>query len=301
MSKLEALAAVRSFGAGDFEGSIDTFIDLDTNPAKVVALYPERVSGKFAKPREEWEELFGGRARLLAKQTEDPAVAENGRSASPKPSSGSGGQQDEDAASVRSATSLGVRAGPLRPKGSKRSLRKPVDGESNVAVVESSLIGMPDFRVSVDHLVRFLTDRRQNVNKALSSVATPLAKLRAETRPTSVEELFAIPSVPMAQLSELELALVAQVVDTALFRCYLAMRPSMLGPLCRLDNWCQVDEVEALLMEAKVRISPCWRRRLMLAAEVSRAARSVPWQGLARPGAQPVEDVRHSFERLTSS
>lgn len=43
------------------------------------------------------------------------------------------------------------------------------------------------------------------------------------------------------------------MVDTALFRAYLATKPVMVGPLCRIENWCEVEEVEELLLEAKVR------------------------------------------------
>lgn len=43
--------------------SIKTFIDLDINPAKVVALYPESIAGRLAVPRTKWIELFGGKSR----------------------------------------------------------------------------------------------------------------------------------------------------------------------------------------------------------------------------------------------
>lgn len=45
-----------------YDDAIDRFISLDINPAKVVALYPSRISGKLARPSEAWEELFGGRS-----------------------------------------------------------------------------------------------------------------------------------------------------------------------------------------------------------------------------------------------
>ncbi|CAH7672732.1 vacuolar sorting protein 39/Transforming growth factor beta receptor-associated domain 1-containing protein, partial [Phakopsora pachyrhizi] len=41
------------------------------------------------------------------------------------------------------------------------------------------------------------------------------------------------------------------IIDTSLFKCYLAIKPAMLGPLCRLLIWCKSDEVETLLTEAK--------------------------------------------------
>lgn len=43
-----------------FDEAIDTFIELDLNPAKVVALYPETVSGRLMVPQERWISLYGG-------------------------------------------------------------------------------------------------------------------------------------------------------------------------------------------------------------------------------------------------
>jgi len=44
----------------------------------------------------------------------------------------------------------------------------------------------------------------------------------------------------------------AQIVDTALFKSYLIVRPGLLGPLCRVDNWCEVSEVEETLAAREV-------------------------------------------------
>lgn len=57
---VRALNAVSEFRAGHFKNAITSFIDLNINPAKVVALYPESISGRLAVPREDWIPLFGG-------------------------------------------------------------------------------------------------------------------------------------------------------------------------------------------------------------------------------------------------
>ncbi|KIR39958.1 hypothetical protein I307_04942 [Cryptococcus deuterogattii 99/473] len=48
-----------------------------------------------------------------------------------------------------------------------------------------------------------------------------------------------------------ELVRMAQVVYTALMRVYLKARPVLVGSLCRIENWCDVKEVEGLLKEQK--------------------------------------------------
>lgn len=107
---------------------------------------------------------------------------------------------------------------------------------------------------SIDELIRYLTDRRQKYSQALAALPNETRPAPADARaPASPSELFHLPNEPLTKLEPDELARVAQVVDTALFRTYLATRPVMIGPLCRIENWCEVEEVEELLLEAKVR------------------------------------------------
>lgn len=58
--RIRALNAVSQFRAANFDAAIDTFIELDFNPAKVVALYPEVVAGRLSVPQEGWISLYGG-------------------------------------------------------------------------------------------------------------------------------------------------------------------------------------------------------------------------------------------------
>jgi len=55
---------VSQFRAATFDEAINTFIDLDFNPAKVVALYPESVSGRLSVPPDGWIALYGGPAPI---------------------------------------------------------------------------------------------------------------------------------------------------------------------------------------------------------------------------------------------
>lgn len=57
---IRALNAVSEFRASKFDSAIDTFLELDFNPAKVVALYPESVAGRLSVPPDGWIPLYGG-------------------------------------------------------------------------------------------------------------------------------------------------------------------------------------------------------------------------------------------------
>jgi len=71
---------------------------------------------------------------------------------------------------------------------------------------------------------------------------------------TSSDSLRAIPDAPFSSLTPEQLVLCARVVDTALFKSYLVVRPGLLGPLCRRDNWYEVAEVEEMLAARGVSI-----------------------------------------------
>lgn len=234
--KLQGLVGVQQFFKGKYDEAIDAFIALDTNPAKVVSLYEKEVSGKLYREPDKREEVFGGRTEEVVKSQKEEAEAETPTTAGHWRFGSIRGKKEDDTASIRSTTS-----------------RKPHARQNSVASSVEKTEDASDPKRAVEVLLRYLTDRRQKVNKALTN-------LRSSVRPTpsmsigpaSAEELLALPDGSMTKLTPQELHRVAQIVDTALFKCYLAIRPSLLGSLCRLDNWCEVEEVEELLTNAKV-------------------------------------------------
>lgn len=60
-TQIRTLHAVSLFSEGNFDDAINTFIELDINPAKVVALYPDSIAGRLSTSREKWFELHSGR------------------------------------------------------------------------------------------------------------------------------------------------------------------------------------------------------------------------------------------------
>lgn len=84
-TRIRALNAVSQFRASKFKEALDTFLELDINPAKVIALYPEAVSRRLSVPQKEWVSLYGG-----------PAPSPDSASTSPLPGGGSGDPPGED-------------------------------------------------------------------------------------------------------------------------------------------------------------------------------------------------------------
>jgi len=263
LKKLNALCGVIDFSKYKYDRAIDTFINLSINPAKVVALYPPVISGSFSKKREEWEELFGGRSAESYRST--PLVGPHpvsevalhhhlSRAGSdvgsiPRSISHPPATMDDDRRSILSGPS----AAPTKSKLADPSLPKAAAEEKSQDDV--------NFRSSVEVLIRYLTDRRQQVNRALAVKQDSTTagvdqigstELQRGDCLQSSETLFQLDDRPITEIETLdELVQVAKVIDTSLFKSYLAFRPTMLGPLCRLPNWCEVEQVEGLLMEAK--------------------------------------------------
>ena len=111
------------------------------------------------------------------------------------------------------------------------------------------------FHRSIETLVRFLTDRRPKLFKALELIKITPENQTQQYPPlskTSIEELFALPDAPFSALTPEQLLRFAQIIDTALYKAYLIIRPTLLSSLCRVANWCEVSELEEDLHKRKV-------------------------------------------------
>jgi Vam6/Vps39-like protein vacuolar protein sorting-associated protein 39 len=66
---VRALLAVSQFRSAKYAEAMNAFLELNINPAKIVALFPESVSGRLSVPEEDWIHLFGGPASEMKSDT----------------------------------------------------------------------------------------------------------------------------------------------------------------------------------------------------------------------------------------
>ncbi|KAF9064436.1 hypothetical protein BDP27DRAFT_1230507 [Rhodocollybia butyracea] len=257
--QIRALNAVSEFQAGQFDKAIETFTELNINPFKVVALYPEFISGRLSVPPEKWIELYGGPKHVPSANI--PVASETEAKDS---------EPTKDVTHERSMTATselldssglantGSIRGRLKGLGAFMGAAAPVPPKDDDAVSIKSQAPKPskpnvdaDYHRSVESLARsFLPDRRSKLGKALDEVGITPANQAHDIKPlsaTSVEELYALPSAPLSQLTPEQLLRYAQIIDTALFKSYLVVRPVLAGSLFRVPNWCEVEEVEEVL------------------------------------------------------
>lgn len=107
---------------------------------------------------------------------------------------------------------------------------------------------------ALESLIHYLSDRRQKLVGAMAAVpgGPPTIDSLPPFKGIPRSELRGYPDVPFSELSPEQLVRTAQIVYTALLKVYLAIRPVLVGSLCRIQNWCEVEEVEELLLEKKV-------------------------------------------------
>jgi hypothetical protein len=103
-SLAKALDAVSRFRAGEFDRALELFVKLNINPAKVISLYPESISGRLSVPRDQWIQMFGGPT---------PKAAREATSSSSSSSSELGGDVEEPAGQTGSTGKIGKPKNPL--------------------------------------------------------------------------------------------------------------------------------------------------------------------------------------------
>lgn len=231
------------FERGEPDRSIDSFIALDVNPAKVVALYPPSVSGRLSVPHEKWIELFGGTPPSVPEMA---STREDNKETLTSPVDGAG-RGNVFAGRLRTGLDMLIAS-------STGSTAKDKDSDTASIAPPGKKDAVDTGRRALESLLRYLPDRRQKVTGALATL-----NITASTSPpmpalseAPLQELFDLPDLPPSQLVPAQLGRVAQIVYTALFKAYLVVRPSMVGPLCRIENWCEIAEVEEALRAREV-------------------------------------------------
>lgn len=246
------------FARGGYQPAIETFIAQNVHPAKVVALYPKQaISGNLYVPREDWMSLFGAVEGARLEPPEPPEPAPEPGTSVPKSlfNAHLSLARKKSNETIRSVSSAAKDDRSPTPEGPV--VGKDVPGNSN----EIS-------RAAIDELIYFLSDRRQKLAGAIPALGKPLPS-EADMVPLSdmpAKEVHELPDVPMTELDAEQLLRTAQVVYTSLLKVYLVARPTLVGSLCRIENWCDVAEVEPLLREKGVSLA---RRRLELTTSAS--------------------------------
>ncbi|CDZ96570.1 Vacuolar assembly/sorting proteins VPS39/VAM6/VPS3 [Phaffia rhodozyma] len=271
--RLETLCALETFRQNSSlplstpspaQMAIETFLRLDINPAKVIALFPEIISGRLATPEDQWVELFGGPKTVTPVVAYLDSEAESVKIEHGSVLAGAVGGVESAGKKMLGALGIGglksttmVAPGAGGGNSETQSLTGSVYSEPKMTIEDKrkEKEDAAKRKATYEALFHYLSDRRQKVLGALSSIPpSTLSPLETNLPPLSAvskDELYTIPSTPVSSLTPEQVYRVAQLVDTALFKSYMVVRPSLVGSLCRLSNFCEVTEVEEQLKEKK--------------------------------------------------
>ncbi|KAI9247454.1 vacuolar sorting protein 39 domain 2-domain-containing protein [Phascolomyces articulosus] len=223
LQMIRTLYAHDLFRRGEYDTALGIFQELDTDPADVIRLYPEMISGSLAdQPSEQdiEDELLSSPV-LRSKKNEESSAPQSNNNSRP-------------ASIISSRSKATTTTVAEKPK-------------------EIPLTGL-NLHDAVTYLIRFLTDKRQKLSKKLSTTSS--------TRSTSINannKEVGGSSTPTSRSSseggrgrnEEKLFRQASLVDTALLKSYMMTNDALVGPLLRVQNHCDVQECETILSDKK--------------------------------------------------
>ncbi|OCF40067.1 hypothetical protein I317_06142 [Kwoniella heveanensis CBS 569] len=247
---LKTLQAVTQVAKGEYQKAMDTFLVFNVNPALVLSLFPaETISGRLHVPKDQWMELFGAveGAKLEPLTHEEK---ESGAKGILKSVAGLGGLAKKGSIIGLKDSAQSDTASIKSQEGEKDP--PPMSGEEGESSAAPGGIGtaVPP-RAALEALMYFLSDRRQKLARAIASTPLPPENSVPPLSSLSANEQHEFPSVPFTEFTPEQLLRVAQVIYTGLIKVYLVARPILVGSLCRIENWCDVEEVEELLKAQK--------------------------------------------------
>ena len=239
------LKAIALFNAQKYRPALDLLTDAEAPPERVISLYPRVVAGSLSNIPEESDQSVPIRTSL------DSAGRKSTDSNQEAPSTptksmfgrflGTPKRNDPETASIKSPSRGETDSPSNRSKQNPKATDYQLDGEN--------------LKSAVDSLCSFLAQTRKQIQKHLN----PNGTLKQDPPVMDTETgkpLFAnvlSPSVfeknPRHVDWQKKLLKTAQLVDTTLFRSYMLVRPSLAGPLFRLDNFCDPDTVQSSLYE----------------------------------------------------
>ncbi|OCF75081.1 hypothetical protein I204_03930 [Kwoniella mangroviensis CBS 8886] len=241
---LKTLQAVTQIAKGEYQSAMETFLIFNVNPALVLSLFPaETISGRLHVPQDRWMELFSAVEGAKLEPNISPEKEEGVAKGLLKSVAGLGGLTKKG-----SVTGLREMANDTASIKSVKSVDK--DGEKEKVPIMKDEDPVPP-RAALEALMYFLSDRRQKLAGAISTHPLPEQSSFPPLSSLSAEEQHNLPSFPFTELSPEQLLRVAQVIYTGLIKVYLVARPVLVGSLCRIENWCDVEEVEELLKAQK--------------------------------------------------
>ncbi|KAF1804913.1 CNH domain-containing protein [Mucor lusitanicus] len=199
------------FRCGEYDTALGLFQELDTPAAEVIRLYPEMISGSLAAKHHDQDD-----------DQDEEDLPEDSELLSP-------GSKKSTAFNDEPASRPSSRAASIRSKATTVASHQSHHLKKKETVPLTGL----NLRDAVSYLIRYLTDKRQKLARRLNNSAS----LKSDGSSNSGDGD--------------DLLYQASLVDTSLLKSYMMTNDALVGPLLRVQNHCDVEECENILMDKK--------------------------------------------------
>lgn len=236
--------AISLFNQKKYRAALDLFVDAETAPDRVIALYPKIIAGDLSSIPEDTSD------HEAASEHGDSKSEESNKKPPSTPSKGMFGKLT--GSNKKSEADVPSPKTPSRADADNASVRTKTPGK----VGETPLQG-DDLKFAAWCLCSFLASARQLVQKHLNldgSMKQDSPDFDAETGRPSFSNLLPQTLVdgPDKDVDwQSKLLKAAKLVDTTLFRAYMLAKPTLAGSLFRIPNFCEPEVVQASLYEGE--------------------------------------------------
>ncbi|RUS27613.1 hypothetical protein BC938DRAFT_482993 [Jimgerdemannia flammicorona] len=241
MRTIRDLHAHYLFQRNEFDAALALFQELDTDPIEVIQMYPPAISGRVLKPSTPSEDGLNHNYSDYASDGPDRDPDDDRNNSNPwstivNPWSTPATEPRRDSLTITTSTNRvpSVLSTWFNPQ---HDPQPTPPRELTGQVLEEA----------INYLIRFLTDRRGKTAKLLYQ-----QQQQQQAAQSSGRALGAKASKEKDEREKMDrVAEVAKLVDTVLLKAYMMTNDALVGPLLRVQNSCDVEECEVLLLEKK--------------------------------------------------
>ena len=220
---IRTLYAHNLFRRGEYDTALNIFQELDTDPADVIRLYPEMISGGLAEGPD------AGEHDIEEELLSSPVLRSK--------------RNEELTSPIQTSSSIHQTSRPASIISSRSKATTVTEKPKDVPLTGLNL------HDAVTFLIRFLTDKRQKLSKKLSTSSSTRSSTKEGQGHRQQE---GSPASSTEGGGGGELFRQATLVDTALLKSYMMTNDALVGPLLRVQNHCDVQECETILSDKKV-------------------------------------------------
>lgn len=252
LRETKMLKAQTLFDQKRWRESFDLFTEVEAPPERVIRLFPPTISGTGLPIRPDDKPHSGRQMGDSATLNDTQESDENNQLSLKQANSDASSAMESntlmnDASSVRTFTTIRQDAGVQL--GKQSWIHETLLGHTN------HRIDGKDLKAATAELRPFLVSARTKLQRYLSPDGTlkqPINDKSNDPNQFSHREAQALLLKQTSASDEEErqaLLATAKLVDTTLFRAYMFASPSLVGPLFRIDNFCDLEVVNEKLIE----------------------------------------------------